>query len=90
VTNEARSNSRERILAAATRVAQAHGYSGLSFRDVAEDVGIRAASNYHNSTRKTDLGAAVARREERQRPARHFACMPNRETGGEPMKLTLT
>lgn len=60
--NEASSNSRERILAAATRIAQAHGYSGLNFRDLAEDVGIRAASIYHHFASKADLGAAVARR----------------------------
>ena len=60
--NEASSNSRENILAAARRVAQAHGYSGLNFRDLAEDVGIRAASIYHHFPSKADLGAAVARR----------------------------
>ncbi|KUZ41013.1 TetR/AcrR family transcriptional regulator [Burkholderia territorii] len=60
--NDASSNSRERILAAATRIAQAHGYSGLNFRDLAEDVGIRAASIYHHFASKADLGAAVARR----------------------------
>ena len=60
--NEASSNSRERILAAATKIAQAHGYSGLNFRDLAEDVGIRAASIYHHFASKADLGAAVARR----------------------------
>jgi len=62
VRNEASSNSRENILAAARRVAQAHGYSGLNFRDLAEDVGIRAASIYHHFPSKADLGAAVARR----------------------------
>lgn len=62
VRNAASSNSRERILAAATRIAQAHGYSGLNFRDLAEDVGIKAASIYHHFTSKADLGAAVARR----------------------------
>jgi TetR/AcrR family transcriptional repressor of nem operon len=62
VKNEASSNSRERILAAATKIAQAHGYSGLNFRDLAEDVGIRAASIYHHFASKADLGAAVARR----------------------------
>lgn len=60
--NEAGSNSRERILAAATRIAQAHGYSGLNFRDLADDVGIRAASIYHHFASKAELGAAVARR----------------------------
>lgn len=55
-------NSRERILAAATTIAQAHGYSGLNFRDLAEAVGIKAASIYHHFPSKADLGAAVARR----------------------------
>ena len=56
------SDSREKILAAARRIAQAHGYSGLNFRDLAEDVGIRAASIYHHFPSKADLVAAVARR----------------------------
>ena len=60
--NETGTNSRERILCAARRIAQAHGYGGLNFRDLAEDVGIRAASIYHHFTSKADLGAAVARR----------------------------
>jgi TetR/AcrR family transcriptional repressor of nem operon len=56
------SNSREKILAAAKRIAQAHGYSGLNYRDLAEDVGIRAASIYHHFPSKADLAAAVAQR----------------------------
>jgi TetR/AcrR family transcriptional repressor of nem operon len=52
----------EDILAAARRSAQAHGYGGLNFRDLAEEVGIRAASIYHHFPSKADLGAAVARR----------------------------
>jgi TetR/AcrR family transcriptional regulator, transcriptional repressor for nem operon len=56
------SNSREAILAAARRTAQAHGYSGLNFRDLAKEVGIKAASIYHHFPSKADLGAAVARR----------------------------
>ncbi|WP_419188690.1 TetR/AcrR family transcriptional regulator [Burkholderia cepacia] len=47
---------------AATRIAQAHGYGGLNYRDLAEDVGIKAASIYHHFASKADLGAAVARR----------------------------
>lgn len=60
--NEANPGSRERILAAATKIAQAHGYGGLNFRDLAEDVGIKPASIYYHFTNKADLGAAVARR----------------------------
>lgn len=55
-------NSKEAILAAATRTAQAHGYSGLNFRDLAAEVGIKAASIYHYFPSKADLAAAVAKR----------------------------
>ena len=56
------SNSREAILAAAKRTAQARGYNGLNFRDLADEVGIRAASIHYHFATKADLGAAVARR----------------------------
>ncbi len=56
------SNSKEAILAVARTIAQAHGYSGLNFRDLAEEVGIRAASIYHHFPSKADLAAAVAKR----------------------------
>lgn len=55
-------NSKEAILAVARRTAQAHGYGGLNFRDLAADVGIKAASIYHYFPSKADLGAAVAKR----------------------------
>ncbi|WP_407529507.1 TetR/AcrR family transcriptional regulator [Methylobacterium oryzisoli] len=56
------SNAKETILAAARKTAQAHGYGGLSYRDLAAEVGIKAASIYHHFASKADLGAAVARR----------------------------
>jgi TetR/AcrR family transcriptional repressor of nem operon len=56
------SSSREAILAEAKRSAQAHGYNGLNFRDLADTVGIKAASVYYHFPSKADLGAAVARR----------------------------
>jgi TetR/AcrR family transcriptional regulator, transcriptional repressor for nem operon len=56
------SDSREKILAAAKLVAQAHGYNGLNFRDLAESVGLRPASIYHHFPSKADLATAVARR----------------------------
>jgi TetR/AcrR family transcriptional repressor of nem operon len=55
-------DSREKILSAARLVAQAHGYNGLNFRDLAEDVGIRAASIYHHFPSKASLAEALARR----------------------------
>ncbi|AJK50603.1 TetR/AcrR family transcriptional regulator [Burkholderia plantarii] len=60
--DQAGMNSSERILAAATRMAQAHGYSGLNIRNLADDVGIKAASLYHHFPGKAELAAAVARR----------------------------
>lgn len=61
-SSEVSSNSREAILAAARRTAQVHGYSGLNFRDLAADVGIKSASIHYYFPSKADLGAAVARR----------------------------
>src|SRR3984957_15768523 len=55
------SSSKEAILAAARRTAQAHGYSGLKYRHLEDEVGIKAPSIYHHFPSKADLGAAVAR-----------------------------
>jgi TetR/AcrR family transcriptional repressor of nem operon len=55
-------DSREKILAAGRLVAQAHGYNGLNFRDLAKVVGIRAASIYHHFPSKALLAEAVAKR----------------------------
>lgn len=56
------SNAREAILEAAKKSAQAHGYSGLNFRDLAATVGIKSASIHYHFPTKADLGAAVAQR----------------------------
>jgi TetR/AcrR family transcriptional regulator, transcriptional repressor for nem operon len=56
------SSAKEAILAAAKRAAQAHGYNGLNFRDLADEIGIKAASIHYHFRSKADLGAAVARR----------------------------
>jgi TetR/AcrR family transcriptional repressor of nem operon len=55
-------NYREAILEAGKRAAQTYGYSGLNFRDLGEQVGIKSASIYYHFKSKADLGAAVARR----------------------------
>ena len=55
-------NAREAILSAATRIAQSHGYSALSLRDLANAVGIKPASIYYHFPGKTELAAAVAKR----------------------------
>ncbi|MBN8893009.1 MAG: TetR family transcriptional regulator [Rhodospirillales bacterium 70-18] len=56
------SNVKEAILSAARKAAQAHGYGGLNFRELAAEVGIKAASIHYHFPSKADLGAAVARR----------------------------
>jgi TetR/AcrR family transcriptional repressor of nem operon len=57
-----KANVREAILVAAREAAMAYGYGGLNFRDLAEAVGVKAASiSYHFAT-KALLGEAVARR----------------------------
>ncbi len=55
-------NTRDEILAAARPVAQAHGYNGLSFRDLAKAVGVKSASVHYHFPTKGDLGAALAGR----------------------------
>lgn len=55
-------NAREAILAAARSAAQRHGYSGINFRSIAEEVGIKNASIYYHFPSKAGLGAAVAER----------------------------
>lgn len=54
-------DTRETILAAARCTAQAHGYNGLSFRELAKQVGIKSASIHYHFPTKGDLGAALAR-----------------------------
>jgi TetR/AcrR family transcriptional repressor of nem operon len=56
------SDTRETIMAAARKTAQAHGYNGLSFRELAKEVGIKSASIHYHFPTKGNLGAALARR----------------------------
>ncbi|KAA0121643.1 TetR/AcrR family transcriptional regulator [Methylobacterium sp. P1-11] len=53
---------REAILVAAREAAMAYGYGGINFRDLAETVGIKAASINYYFANKAILGEAVARR----------------------------
>lgn len=55
-------SAREEILAAAKLMGQAHGYAGLNFRDLADQVGIKAASIYYHFPGKAELAKAVAQR----------------------------
>src|ERR1700728_181063 len=53
-------DTREKIMAAARLTVQDRGYGGLSFRDLAKEVGIKSASIHHYFPSKGDLGACVA------------------------------
>ncbi|MEM8572665.1 MAG: TetR/AcrR family transcriptional regulator [Pseudomonadota bacterium] len=53
---------RDAILDVAERLIRSHGYSGFSFREVANEVGIKSASVHYHFPTKPDLAAAVAKR----------------------------
>ncbi|PUB16434.1 TetR/AcrR family transcriptional regulator [Yoonia sediminilitoris] len=52
----------DKILDVAERLIRARGYSGFSFRDIADEVGIKSASVHYHFPTKPDLAAAVAKR----------------------------
>jgi TetR/AcrR family transcriptional repressor of nem operon len=54
-------DTRSQILSAARATAQAHGYNGLSFRELAKEVGVKSASIHYHFPTKGDLGAALAK-----------------------------
>lgn len=55
-------DTRETIMKLARATAQAHGYGGLSFRELAKEIGIKSASIHYHFPTKGDLGAALAQR----------------------------
>lgn len=55
-------DTRETIMTAGRKMVQTRGYSGLSFRELAKEVGIKSASIHYHFPTKGDLGAALARR----------------------------
>ena len=56
------SDTKQRIMSAARLTVQARGYSGLSFRELAKEVGIKSASIHHYFPTKGELGGALAER----------------------------
>lgn len=50
---------RDRLLDVAQRLIQAHGYSGFSYADMADAVGIRKPSIHHHFPTKGDLALAL-------------------------------
>src|ERR1700709_1804053 len=58
----ATSETRDRIMSAARLTVQDRGYSGLSFRELAKEVGIKSASIHYYFSTKAELGSALAQR----------------------------
>jgi TetR/AcrR family transcriptional repressor of nem operon len=56
------SETRDRIMESARLTVQDRGYSGLSFRELAKDVGIKSASIHYYFATKGELGGALASR----------------------------
>jgi TetR/AcrR family transcriptional repressor of nem operon len=55
------SDKRQEVMMAARLMVQAGGYNALSFRDLAEAVGVKSSSIHYYFPTKGDLGAALAR-----------------------------
>ena len=56
------SSMRESILDAAEMRVRAVGYNAVSFRELAEDVGVKSASVHYHFPQKTDLGVQLVER----------------------------
>lgn len=52
----------ERVLDSAQRLVQTRGFTGFSYRDIAEEIGIKSASIHYYFPSKSDLGVALVRR----------------------------
>lgn len=57
-----KSEMRETLMSMAKAIVQARGYSGLSFRELAKEAGLKNPSVHYHFPTKGDLGAALARR----------------------------
>jgi TetR/AcrR family transcriptional repressor of nem operon len=54
--------TKDRIMMAARLTVQDRGYGGLSFRELAKEVGVKSASIHHYFPTKGELGSALAAR----------------------------
>jgi TetR/AcrR family transcriptional repressor of nem operon len=55
-------DTKQKIMETARLTVQAHGYAGLSFRELAKAVGIKSASIHYYFPSKGELGGALAER----------------------------
>ena len=56
------SSMRERILSAAEKRVRAVGFNAVSFRDLANDVGVKSSSIHYHFPQKEDLGEQLVKR----------------------------
>ncbi|PTY37220.1 hypothetical protein BGP77_08115 [Saccharospirillum sp. MSK14-1] len=75
----------ERLLERAEEIIRTHGYSGLSFRTLADDIGIKSASVHYHFPTKTHLGVAVASRYQ----ARFARALEQIARSGQPAQAQL-
>ncbi|HJT14927.1 MAG TPA: helix-turn-helix domain-containing protein, partial [Dongiaceae bacterium] len=61
-TSELTAETRARILDVAQGLIQQRGYNGFSYRDIADEVGIRAPTIHYYFPAKADLAAALVDR----------------------------
>lgn len=59
---ERQTDRRERILDVGEALIRQHGFNGVSFRDIAEQVGIKSASVHYHFPTKADFALAVTER----------------------------
>src|SRR5450830_1590467 len=59
--NQMASDKKQEVMMAARLMVQAGGYNALSFRDLAQAVGVKSSSIHYYFPTKGDLGAALAR-----------------------------
>lgn len=52
---------KEKILKVAQKLIQTKGYNGFSFKDIADDVGIRTSSIHYHFASKAELGVSLIR-----------------------------
>ena len=74
------SNVREELLTAAEGRIRRNGFHGVSFRDLAGDLGIKSASVHYHFPKKEDLGVSVVERY----AERLFGALEDRVAGGVP------
>jgi TetR/AcrR family transcriptional repressor of nem operon len=76
----------QKLLDAAENRMRLYGYHAVSFRDLADDLGIKSASVHYHFRQKEDLGAALVDRYAK----RFFACLEDEVAKGQARRDAMT